>query len=39
MNCPQSPFPIALRHWEGGGREFWSEVKPGKKGGVRGRCF
>ena len=31
--------PIPLRCWRGGGREFRSEVEPGKKGGVGGRCF
>lgn len=25
--------------WRGGGRELGSEVEPGKKGGVGGRCF
>ena len=31
---PHPPAPLG-----GGGREFGSEVKPGKKGGVGGRCF
>ena len=39
MNWPQPPFPIPLHHSGGGGREFGSEFKPGKKEGVGGRCF
>ena len=33
-----TPFPVPLRCW-GVGRESGSEVVPGKKGGVEGRCF
>jgi len=31
-------IPISLCHLQGGGREIGSEVEPGKKGGVAGRC-
>ena len=31
---PRPPAPLG-----GGGREFGTEVVPGKKGGVGGRCF
>ena len=34
MNWLQPPFPVPLRCSGGGGREFESEVKPGKKKGV-----
>ena len=36
---PQSPFSIPLHLCGGRGREFGSEIKPGKEGGVRGKCF
>jgi len=39
MNGPQPPFPIPLWLLWGGGREFGSEVKPRKKGGMGGRCY
>jgi len=32
------PHPPAALRW-GGGKEFGSEVEPGKKGGVGRRCF
>jgi len=41
MMCDEltaTPFPIPMCHCRGGGREFWSKVEPGRKGGVRGRC-
>jgi len=34
-----TPIPVPLRHSGGGGREIRSEVGPGKKGRVGGRCF
>ena len=39
MNWPQPPFPIPLCHLGWGGREFRSEVEPGKKGAVGARCI
>jgi len=42
MNWPQAPFPVSLHRFGwGGGRveKIRSQVKPGKKGGVGGRCF
>ena len=33
-----NPIPVPLCHWGGVGRESGSEVVPGKKGGVEGRC-
>jgi len=36
-NPPSFPVPLCLLG--GGGREFESEVQPGKKGGVEERCF
>ena len=34
-----TPIPCPPVPLQGGGREFGSEVEPGKKGGVGGRCF
>jgi len=34
-----TPFPVPLCCSGGGGREIGSEVEPGKKGQVGGRCF
>ena len=39
MNWPQPAFHVPLHCLGGGGREFRSEVKPTKKGGVGGEVF
>ena len=34
-----TPIPAPLHCWWGGGRGIGSKAEPGKKGGVKGRCF